>query len=44
MFVFTNGNGEFVFISSVLFTEEEDIEQNKETKWQLNYKQHSVII
>ena len=37
MFFFTNGNGKFVFISSVLFTEEGDIEQNKETKWQLNY-------
>ena len=44
MFFFTNGNGKFVFISSVLFTEEEDIEQNKETKWQLNYQKHSVII
>ena len=32
MFVFTNGNWKFVFISSVLFTEEGDIEQNKETK------------
>ena len=27
-----NGSGKFVFISSVLFTEEGDIEQNKETK------------
>ena len=27
-----NGNGKFVFIWSVLFTEEGDIEQNKETK------------
>ena len=32
MFVFANGNGKFVFISTVLFTEEGDIEQNKETK------------
>ena len=32
LFVFSNVNGEFVFISSVLFTEEGDIEQNKETK------------
>ena len=28
---FTNGNGKFLFISSVRFTEEGDIEQNKET-------------
>ena len=38
MFFFTNGNGKFVFISSVLFTEEGDIEQNKETKQQLKIK------
>ena len=41
MFFFTNGNGKFVFISSVLFTEEgdENDTQRKKLKTDINERQ-----